>query len=397
MTMFSFLRRRSALRASQRKCNIRPRLEALEDRCVPTTWVVHSGADDGSSGTLRKAISDAHNGDTIEIVPAVHSIVLTQGELLIEKDLTIEAPVLAQGLNEGHVPHVDEGHVPDGGKGPIETRPTISGNNSSRVFEIAAGHLVTLSNLIITGGNIGIQVAADEGGAIFNSGTLTVSHSALSGNTNHLGGGIFNNAGGTVWVDDSTVDHNTAAASQIPVIGGIGGPGGVIGSGGGGGGTGFVTVPGAGGGIYNLGVLHVVDGSILAYNIASGDSFLSIGAASAGGGIYNGAGGSVTISHSAVSANTATVGGGIYNLGAMTVEQFSGLSQNTAHFGGAIYNDVGGTVTVSDSRLSYNTAIILGGAIYNAAGALDVKVSGSTFTQNDIFGPWDDLGGNIFN
>ncbi len=95
---------------------VRPRLEALEDRCVPSTLMVTSTLDDVNvKGTLRYDIAHAANGDTIRFSPSLHGapIVLTQGELLIDKDLTIEA-------NRNH---------PE----------TISGNKNSRVFEVASG------------------------------------------------------------------------------------------------------------------------------------------------------------------------------------------------------------------------------------------------------------------
>ena len=42
-----------------------PRLEALEDRTTPSTLTVMNNADDGA-GSLRRAIHDAHSGDTID-------------------------------------------------------------------------------------------------------------------------------------------------------------------------------------------------------------------------------------------------------------------------------------------------------------------------------------------
>jgi hypothetical protein len=45
----------------------RPRLEALEDRCLLSTYLVTSTADDGSFGTLRDAINQANlAGSTIK-------------------------------------------------------------------------------------------------------------------------------------------------------------------------------------------------------------------------------------------------------------------------------------------------------------------------------------------
>ena len=47
-------------------------------------------------------------------------------------------------------------------------------------MEVNSGVTATLENLTITGGNAGIE---SSGGAIFNSGTLTLTNSTLSGNS----------------------------------------------------------------------------------------------------------------------------------------------------------------------------------------------------------------------
>jgi predicted outer membrane repeat protein len=55
-----------------------------------------------------------------------------------------------------------------------------------------------------------------------------------------------------------------------------------------------------------------------------------------------------------VSRNTASFGGGIYNDGGTVNLSFSTVSENTADFdGGGIYND-GGTVTLDSSTVSGN-------------------------------------------
>src|SRR6516164_2116164 len=93
-----------------------PRLEALEDRALPSTYTVLN-LHDGGAGSLRQAVldADAHPGhNTIGFAHGLHgTIALTSGELDITGDLTIHGP----GVN----------------------RLTVSGNDASRVFEIAAG------------------------------------------------------------------------------------------------------------------------------------------------------------------------------------------------------------------------------------------------------------------
>src|SRR5262249_26999486 len=94
-----------------------------------------------------------------------------------------------------------------------------------------------------------------------------------------------------------------------------------------------------------------------------------------GGGILNA--GTLTVSHSTLSANsTGSVGGGIVNSGTVTVSA-PALAASSASDGGGIDN--GGTLTVSASTLSVNSASF-GGGIYNDSGP--VTVSHSTLSAN---------------
>ena len=74
-------------------------------------------------------------------------------------------------------------------------------------MEVNSGVTATLENLTITGGN-----AASEGtgGAIFNSGTLTLTNSTLSGNSANDGGGILNYSTATLTLTNSTLSGNSA-------------------------------------------------------------------------------------------------------------------------------------------------------------------------------------------
>jgi len=150
-----------------RKKPLRARLalEALEDRCVPSTLKVTSSADDVTvNHTLRYAVAHAQSGDTILLTEAITApIVLTHGELVLSQSVTIKSV-------------------------PTQT-PTISGNGMSRIFEISAGASVVLDNLNLIDGNSradnpnGTFFDDALGGAILNLGTLTVKGSTLSGNT----------------------------------------------------------------------------------------------------------------------------------------------------------------------------------------------------------------------
>src|SRR5262245_32124569 len=100
----------------------RPQLEALEDRCLPSMVTVTNLLDDGA-GSLRAAIRGAASGDTVNFAVS-GMITLTTGPLVINKDLTIAGP---------------------GAYGA--TALTVSGNHTSRVFDVTGSSTVNISDL----------------------------------------------------------------------------------------------------------------------------------------------------------------------------------------------------------------------------------------------------------
>src|SRR5437016_4036102 len=135
--------RRRLRRSAGKAGRTYPRLEVLEHRLAPATFVVTLTSDTGSStaanqGDLRYCLLNAGTGDTIQF--AVQGVITLSGSELpqITHDLTITGP----------------------GAGLL----TISGNNASRVFEIDAGQVV-ISGLTITGG---YDTAIIGGGGIWN-------------------------------------------------------------------------------------------------------------------------------------------------------------------------------------------------------------------------------------
>jgi hypothetical protein len=167
---------------------------------------------------------------------------------------------------------------------------TISGNNTVRVFFVDPGATLSLNAVTVSNG-----FTAFSGGGIANAGTLTLTNSAVFGNTaTNNGGGILNINAGTLTLINSTVSINTASD--------------------------------AGGGILNFdGTLTIID-STLSGNSAGG-----------GGGIANE--GTATLTNSTLSGNSAGVdGGGIFNGGTaiLTNTTLSGNSAGTR--GGGIYN-----------------------------------------------------------
>src|SRR5262249_3196478 len=143
----------------------RPRVEALEERCLlSTTWYVTNTIDNVNQvDSLRWAVANAQNGDTIEILTqngAGLHIGLTHGELFLNHDVTIESV----------------------GPNDAAGAATIDGEGSSRVFEVARGHRVILRNLLITHGNakahnsLGNAALDGDGGGILNEGNLFLDH-----------------------------------------------------------------------------------------------------------------------------------------------------------------------------------------------------------------------------
>jgi hypothetical protein len=186
----------------------RPRLEMLEDRCVPSTLTVTNTLDSGM-GSLRYEIAQAHNNDTIvfnfgkhgniNYNNYPHTVTLTSGELVINKNLTIQGPG-AGVLTITSEPYTNE---------------LFQQENGSRIFEVdGANTTVTVSGLTISagggtayGGEFG-QPYDGYGGAILNFGTLTVSACDLVGNSADYGGAIANF--GRTAVTGCTLSNNFA-------------------------------------------------------------------------------------------------------------------------------------------------------------------------------------------
>jgi parallel beta-helix repeat protein len=309
----------------------RPRLESLEGRCLPSTV---TNLDDAGAGSLRQAILDTPAGGTVDFQPGLSgTITLTSGELLINKDLTMA--------------------------GPGADVLTVSGNQASRVFDIAASFTVAISGLTIADGRVSSFIG---GGGVFNNGgSLALTRCTLSDNAATAsgfggdGGGIYNQ--GALSLTDSTLSGNSAEeggglynASTAAVTGAI---------------FSRNSVSGIGGGIANDGTLNV-----------TGSTFGSNSATSQGGGIFNQV--TLTLTNSTVSGNSSADGGGIANEGGLTVTGCT-LGSNRAGAAGGIYNQ--GALSLTNSTLSGNTASGNGGGIYNfSIGAQ--TVSGCTLSGN---------------
>lgn len=363
---FSRTSARQALRdeARRRSAAVRLRVEALDDRCLPSTFTALNLAD-GGDGSLRAAIAaaEANPGpDVIRFAGQVRgTITLISGELDIRSDLTID--------------------------GPGADRLTVSGNDVSRVFDVAGGAVagggvaVAISGLTVAHGR------ADLGGGVRNSGfsDLTLARVVLSENVavggptaavNARGGAVHCvGSGAAVSVIDSLVVGNTAD----------GRPNATRGSGGGlsveGGHLsvlrstvaenyafgGSPTISGAGGGMSVLTGTATVTGSTIRDN-------RSVGAT--GGGPAHGAGilvtqaSSLVVSHSLLTRNEAHGGDG--SLGRGRTE------------GGAIDVEFGSRALIADSLLTDNRAVAGSGSVNSAAGFSAATASGGAISVGVI-------------
>ncbi|HEY3027401.1 MAG TPA: right-handed parallel beta-helix repeat-containing protein [Pyrinomonadaceae bacterium] len=129
--------------------------------------------------------------------------------------------------------------------------------------------------------------------------------------------------------------------------------------------------------IFNIGSSSV-NASISGLTIANGNATGDFGGGILNGGLSSNGGGTLTITSCSISGNLAAKGGGIYNgkLGTVTITD-STISSNSAN-GGGINND-SGTVTISNSTISGNSAGSFGGGIYNFS---TLTITHSTVTGN---------------
>ncbi|MBQ7813620.1 MAG: hypothetical protein IJ387_03895, partial [Thermoguttaceae bacterium] len=268
------------------------------------------------------------------------TFVLTQGELTLSKSFTLDC--------------VD----PDGQLLDL----TIQGVNS-RLFTVETGAEVEIKNFKLAN-----STSSQDGGVVYNKGTLTIDSVAFSGNESNggVGGSIYNASGATLTVSNTTFSGDSArdgasiynagsATIQDSTFDATGAFGNGV--------------------VYNVGTL-VVDntqfngGSTASsggalYNAGTADVSNSIfdgTAALNGGAIYNAANGTLRLADSDFANVSATVGGAIYNVGNATIDQGAFVGNATTDKGGALYNE--GTATVVGTLFAGNSASV-GGAFYS--------------------------------
>jgi hypothetical protein len=307
---------------------VRPMVESLEDRLLPSTFIVtdlgDTGAGSGLHGDLRYAVTTANSNADPSNRIVFHrglagTIILTHGPLVITKNLAMD--------------------------GPGADLITVSGNHESGVFEVppeTPTQDVQIADLTVADGAGVFYASGPKGGGFFNwddTVTLTrvtVTGNAVGGGSSHgEGGGIYNVFGSTV-LNSCTVSDNQAN------------PGGSFG--------------GSYGGIDNANGTMTLNNCLVSGNTAA----------------YTGGVGNLrtmNINHSTISGNSSTLfGGGIGNDEMLTVTDSQIVDNVSTSFGGGIDNNLG-WVTVTDSLIAGNT----GGGIRNSG---SMSISGSTIAGN---------------
>jgi hypothetical protein len=243
---------------------------------------------------------------------------------------------------------------------------TISGGNASRVFSIDSEATVELSGATIADGS---TADVDSGGAVHNSGTMTVSDCVFTDNSaEYYAGGAFYNLG-SLTIINSTLRANGANL---------------------------------GGGVYNIGTLEV-HGSTLSANTAEtngagiytedggaaivrGTEFIDNVSGSAGGAIDNSGGfgannpGSLDIADSTFIGNSASSGAGIWNEGPAIIADCTFSDNHVRNWGGAVANNIG-TMLIFNSSFTDNSAGAFSGAIDNSFGGT-LHLEGSLIQGN---------------
>jgi len=372
---------------------------AFESQLAPprVTFTVTTTNDSGP-GSLRQCVQDNNllgGGNTIVFaLPAGGTITLSGGELLVIQDLTITSPgadkLAVSGNNASRVFEIagataslsgmtiENGLAGDYGGGILCDGDTGTSSQSSlSVSDISfsgnsAGPTgsggaifgdVTVSNSTFSGNS------ASEGGAIF--GAATVSDSTFSGNSASEGGAIFSIPG--VWVSNSTFSDNSASngggAIEVPSANQLSVAGSTF--------TCNSAGNGDGGGIESWGNEATISGSTFAGNRAG----------LRGGGFCNEVyGGSLTVSNSTFAGNCAGGNGGgvadfsILQSGYLTVSNSTFAGNSSATNGGGIYSTAEQGTLLVNVTIADNSAEFGGGIAVGFAGIL--RLSNTIVARN---------------
>ena len=399
----------------------RPWLEGLEDRMVPTTFFVDVATDNLTApavNSLRWAVNKVNADTDIQGSEIVFAKALVTQPIQLLGTLEIMNTVARVSMSPSKLITV--------------TRDAAAVGTFS-LFTIDAGTIVSMHTMKLTGG------ISDDGGAIYNAGTLGLGFCTISNNTaSGCGGGIYNTNKLTISATDFRENKTTFGDG-----GAIWNKGDIIMSGGsmvlneayGNGGAinnaagGTVTIKqmqaltrnkalhGNGGGIANFSQKpNAVNLNLVALrsNEAIADADLP-GISGLGGGLYNA--GQALLTNCDIEMNKALGGAGIKKMpGSDTI--LKGMNRikddvSSIGGGGGITVDAGATFITTGSQLTGNTANGLASDLFvqgtatmqggNTIGTLQVAGGTTTLTGASSFsnvyvtgGLLDKIGGSTF-
>lgn len=336
--------------------------------------------------------------------------------LLITSDIHIIGPTGGRALalaGQGPSSDLRLFQVATGGELTLSrlTLTRAATDGSGAAVQVAAGAAATLEDCVLTS-----NFAVQQGGAIFNLGTLAVSGSSLTSNQANLGGAI--SSWGTVTIANSQLSLNRADQGGAILNG-----------------RGEATLQNvsvaynvatnAGGGLWNTGALNLSGSRVTGNRAVTGGGVSNIGhgdltltdciisgnVADMGGGIDNAPGspdnqplgeyaGTVALTRTTIQNNIAAQGGGIRNFGSLSVTGGI-LATNHAQQGGGLYNSVvvlqgegTGVADFTDSRVSNNTAT-LGSGVYIDHGS--VELTNTPLVRNVIWRNTPTISGPVSN
>ncbi|HMM56562.1 MAG TPA: choice-of-anchor Q domain-containing protein [Rudaea sp.] len=284
---------------------------------------VTSCADDGSAGTLRAVIALAGSGDSIDLsgLPSIDpacidsTITLTQGEIAIPHNLTLQ--------------------------GPADATLTIAAGGHNRVLNSTSTDLpnayLQITSLTISGGG---YLSNHVGGCIMASGEVRLDGATVTDCFAYTPGGsgkyLGTAAGGGIFADSVTITNGSVVSGNTVK-------------------SGTLSLLLYGGGVYSIHDFSCTDSTI------SGNS-----AFGHGGGIS--AGGNISLTRCTLDSNLAAYGGGVFvssTTALLQVDQ-STISGNTSSRGGGI--NTRSPATISNSTIAFNSAQqSYGGGIQSSA------------------------------
>lgn len=245
-----------------------------------------SNANDSGTGSLRQALIDTPTDGTVTFGTSINGAMVDLASTLTipsGKTLTVDASNLTDGF-------------------------TLNGQNAHRI--LSQEGTATLINLSLIDG-LSNTSSDNTGGAIYNTGTLTLDRCHISSCNATYGGGIVNAADAILSISNSTLAANSAVH---------------------------------GGGVYNRGSIVSLTQSTITGNSAQ-----------SGGGIYNFVRSTVNLTQSTLTGNSAArQGGGIFNSGGTVNLTRSIVAGNLTggNFDGSSINDNGNNLTSGNPLLA---------------------------------------------